>query len=738
MSRNVTPVPAGIRPDDLDPLEQALLDRIAALDPDAGGAGSPLSPIIAAELFEAQSTSRIVDHTARWLRSVHGLGYYTIGSAGHEANAAVALALRPTDPALLHYRSGGFYFGRATQVADQDPVGDVLRGMLARTTEPIAGGRHKVFGSAAMHIIPQTSTIASHLPRAVGLATSIGADGEATGRWPGDAVVVCSFGDASLNHSTAQGALNWAAHTAYRGGRVPILFVCEDNGLGISVPTPQGWVAASTAGRPGLRRVEVDGDDPGAVIAATTELAEGIRRDGRPALLHLHTVRYLGHAGTDVESAYRSAAARRADLDRDPILGTARALVAGGDCSGDDLVDWFLGEREATRARALELLDEPEFSSVDAIVAPLSPRSPAAVAERARIIGRSVPARGADAPGLTLAQSINDALRRILVANPQAILFGEDVAAKGGVYGVTRGLRREFGAERVFDTLLDEQSVLGLALGAGLNGWLPIPEIQYLAYLHNAEDQLRGEAASLAFFSQGQYRNPMVVRVAGYGYQRGFGGHFHNDNAVAVLRDIPGLIIASPSHPRDAGRMLMTCVAAAETDGTVCVFLEPIARYHTADLHEDGDGLWLDDGDDPSAPPTPEHVPVGSAAVHGGGVDGTIITWGNGCHLARRAQRRLRREHDERWRVVDMRWLAPMPVDDMLREANATGRVLVVDETRRSGGVGEGIVTELVEAGYRGELRRVAAVDTFVPLGAAADLVLVSEDQIIEAAVRSD
>jgi len=120
------------------------------------------------------------------------------------------------------------------------------------------------------------------------------------------------------------------------------------------------------------------------------------------------------------------------------------------------------------------------------------------------------------------------------------------------VYGLTRGLQRQFGPGRVFDTLLDEQTILGVALGGGVSGLLPVPEIQYLAYLHNAEDQIRGEAATLAFFSNGQYRNPMVVRVAGYGYQKGFGGHFHNDDAGAERRDIPGLVLASPSRPDDS------------------------------------------------------------------------------------------------------------------------------------------------------------------------------------------
>ncbi len=120
-----------------------------------------------------------------------------------------------------------------------------------------------------------------------------------------------------------------------------------------------------------------------------------------------------------------------------------------------------------------------------------------------------------------------------------------------------------------------------------------MPEIQYLAYLHNAEDQLRGEAASLQFFSTGQFRNPMVVRVAGLAYQKGFGGHFHNDDAIAVLRDIPGLVIAVPARGDDAAAMLRTCLAAADIDGSVCVFLEPIALYHTRDLYEPGDGGWL-------------------------------------------------------------------------------------------------------------------------------------------------
>jgi 2-oxoisovalerate dehydrogenase E1 component len=300
------------------------------------------------------------------------------------------------------------------------------------------------------------------------------------------------------------------------------------------------------------------------------------------------------------------------------------------------------------------------------------------------------------------------------------------------VYGVTRGLQRRLGASRVVDTLLDEQTILGLALGSGLSGLLPVAEIQYLAYLHNAEDQLRGEAASLPFFSRGAYRNPVVVRVQGLAYQKGFGGHFHNDNGLAVLRDIPGLVVACPAHPRDAPALLRTCLAAAAVDGTVSVVVEPIALYHERDLAVPGDGGWTATYAAPDRW-SAEHIPIGRARTWGAGRDLTIATFGNGLRMALRVAIGLRDEGIG-VRVVDLRWLAPLPVDDVLREGRVTGRLLVVDETRATGGISEGLITGLLEAGYDGRLARIAADDSFVPLGDAAALVLVSEQDVEDAA----
>ncbi|MFD6454412.1 transketolase C-terminal domain-containing protein, partial [Nocardia sp. NPDC060220] len=442
-----------------------------------------------------------------------------------------------------------------------------------------------------------------------------------------------------------------------------------------------------------------------------------------PVFLHLCTVRLGGHAGSDVEAAYRGPADIAADLARDPLLGTARYLIAAGAADAGDLLERY--ERIGARVRetADEVVHEARLDSAAAVIAPLAPIHPTAIREDVTRPGPSTPAPDSR---MTLAQAINHTLGELLTRDSDVLVFGEDVGRKGGVYGVTKGLRKRFGARRVFDTLLDEQSVLGTALGTGLAGFIPIPEVQYLAYVHNAADQIRGEAATLQFFSNGQYRNPMVVRIAGLAYQKGFGGHFHNDNSLAALRDIPGVVVAVPARADDAANMLRTCVSAARVDGRVCVFVEPIALYHTKDLHPD-DEAWL-------ASPATDHIPIGTARTYGDGTDLTIVTFGNGVPMSLRTANRLAAQGIHT-RVLDLRWLDPLPAADLLYHAEATGRVLVADETRRSGGVSESVFATLVDAGYQGALARVTSADSFIPLGPAADTVLLGESAI-EAAAR--
>jgi len=755
-------------------IDEFFLERVAAMGDghaqmtDADGYAAPPPDVLDA-LFFAQAQSRHLDFAAHWLQS-QGRGYYTIASAGHEGNATLGFATRVDDPALLHYRSGGFFAARAAKAAvpngrppqGLDPLRSVLLGLSAAAADPISGGRHKVFGDASLHVIPQTSTIASHLPRAVGLAYALG-QARATGwptPWPPDAIVVCSFGDASVNHSTAQGALNAAAYLRHRGLPVPLLFVCEDNGIGISTPSPPGWVERSLRRFPGIDYAAADGCNPPAALADVEAAVDGVRATRSPRMLHLATVRLLGHAGSDVETGYRSRRAITGDYERDPLLRTAALMICTGVMSPREVI----GRYEAIRARVMQaarsVLDEPSLPDREAVMRPLAlpsrdralltrwrPAAPPAARETAWG-GRLPESLGR----LTLAQAINAALADVLATHDAALLFGQDVAVKGGVYGVTRTLRKRFGSRRVFDTLLDEQTILGTALGAALAVFLPLPEIQYLAYLHNAEDQLRGEAASLRFFSDGQYQNPMVVRIAGFAYQKGFGGHFHNDNSIAVLRDIPGLVVCVPSHPADAPGLLRASVDLAQRDGRVCVVVEPIALYHERDLFETDDGQWTASyqppvayqpprdgrrrGDDPSAPTTFgfNDRAFGAVRLHGDGPDLLVVTFGNGVRMSLRAARRLA-EQNVRVTVMDLMWLSPLPEASLMEAAARFDTILVADETRASGGVAEAVLATLHDRSWRGRARRVTSSDSYIPLGPAADHVLLSERQIETAAL---
>ena len=729
--------------DRADIVHEAFLNRLAAADFPAAGEtvslqDAGLSREALAGIFRAQVLSRQLDRISRKLQA-RGQGFYTIGSSGHEGNAAIAAALRPSDPAFLHYRDAAFQIARARQVPGQTPLWDMLLSFTSSCEDPISGGRHKVLGSKALSIPPQTSTIASHLPKAVGAAYSIGLSRRLRPEhlaYPDDALAMCSFGDASLNHSTAQGALNTAGWTSYQGIALPLLFVCEDNGIGISVKTPDGWVAANLSQCPGLRYVACNGLDVVATYAATRETAEWVRRRRRPAALHMSCVRLYGHAGPDAQQVYLSKEEIEAAEANDPLLHTARRLIEEGICSADDILAIYdeTGERAARVAE--DAVTRPKLKTAADVMASIVPpartcaptNGPSAEA-RAETFG--APDMRAMAEPQHMAKLINMALTDLMLEHREIVLAGEDVGRKGGVYGVTQRLQQRFGPHRVIDTLLDEQSILGLAIGMGQNGFTPIPEIQFLAYLHNAEDQIRGEAATLPFFSSGQFANPMVVRIAGLGYQRGFGGHFHNDNSLAVLRDIPGIVVACPSNGYDAALMLRECVRLAREEQRVVVFVEPIALYMTRDLHEAGDGGWT------RTYPAPGEAAIGlgEVGVEGDGEDLAIVSYANGFHLSLQAQKVLAEQHGLNARIIDMRWIAPLPQQAILDATANCKKVLIVDECRRTGSQSEALMT-LFNERTRQPDSRLTAEDCFIATGPAYAATLPSRDAIVQAALR--
>jgi 2-oxoisovalerate dehydrogenase E1 component len=550
--------------------------------------------------------------------------------------------------------------------------------------------------------------------------------------------VLCSFGDASANHSTAQGAFNTAGWTAYQGVPLPLVFICEDNGIGISTRTPGGWIEASIGVRPGLRYFRCNGLDVLETYRVARDVAAFVRQRRRPAFLHFDCVRLYGHAGADVQTAYMSRAEIEADEANDPLLHTARSLIGQSVLTADQVLEIYTetGERAARVAEAA--IKRPRLRTAGDVMARLIPPGRACAATngpsaeaRAGAFGDS-DMRAMEQPQ-HMAKLINFALTDLMLEHREIVMAGEDIGPKGGVYGVTQRLHDRFGPARMINTLLDEQSILGLAIGLAHNGILPIPEIQFLAYLHNAEDQLRGEAATLPFFSNGQYANPMVIRIAGLGYQRGFGGHFHNDNSLAVLRDIPGIVIACPSNGLDAVHMLRECVRLAREEQRVIVFVEPIALYMTRDLHAPKDGLWTFAYPQPGAG---DPIPLGRIGRYGEGTEIAIISYGNGYYLSRQAERILSEAHGVAARLVDLRWLAPLDQDAILEAVKPCAHVLIVDECRITGSQSEALMALLIErARPAPSLRRIAAADSFIATGPAYGATLPSRDQIVDAAL---
>lgn len=689
----------------------------------------------AIELFDSQLKSRLLDLIARQLKE-KGLSFYTIGSSGHEGNAVFGHVFKHSDMAFLHYRSGAFYLQRAKQVTGCDGVKDILLSLVAAADDPISGGRHKVFGSLPLNIPPQTSTIASHLPKALGAALSITRAKELgiKANLAADSLIICSFGDASTNHASSQTTLNACSWISSQNYPLPIVFICEDNGIGISVPTPHNWIESSIRQRPGLNYISCDGLNIADIYLKAQQAAQIARNKKQPVFLHMRCLRLLGHAGSDIESQYHSQAEIERIESDDPLLHSARMLYQSGWMTQKAIIDLYQDNRSLIEAKAMEAIRLPRMSSALEVMASLTPKIqkkekyalPAAT-HREQIFGSAFSQLKMKR---NLCQQINFALTDLMAQYPNMLIFGEDVGKKGGVYRVTADLQARFGQRRVFDSLLDETTILGTAIGLAHNGFLPVPEIQFLAYLHNAEDQLRGEASTLSFFSNGQYQNPMVLRIASLAYQKGFGGHFHNDNSITVLRDLPGVIVACPSNGPDAAKMLRTALRLAHEEGRIVVFLEPIALYMTKDLHEAGDNGWLFDY------PSPEQViKLGEVGVYGKG-DTVILTYANGYYLSLQAAKLLKEQHNIAVKVVDLRWLSPLPAEAILREVAKAKRVLIVDEGRQSASLSEGLMTLLMEqASARLKIKRLTGADCFIPLGTAWQYLLPSRDSIIDAVV---
>ena len=688
-------------------------------------------------IFESQVISRHIDIYARELKD-KGECFYTIGSSGHEGNAVFGRLFPYSDIAFLHYRSAPFFLERSRQIPNSTPIHDTALSFMASSEDPISGGRHKVIGSEKLNIPPQTSTIASHLPKAVGTAFSIDRAKDLSlseGKLSNESMVLCSFGDASANHATALSAFNTACWISSQGGHVPIVFICEDNGTGISVPTDGKWIENNFSNRYGMEYLKADGLHLIDLIIQATKAQKICRIKRVPIFLHMKTDRLMGHAGSDVEVGYRDIKDIEEDERNDPLTHSARIMIENSCLTKEEVVSLYEKTRTQVRHVFENAISRPKLKKVSEVMASIvsnkhtrtRPKYPSKNL-REKTFGKEFSRTKLPHH---MGKLINYALTDILLQYSNTVVFGEDVAQKGGVYHVTADLYKQFGVRRVFNSPLDETSIIGFGIGLGHNGFVPIPEIQFLAYLHNAEDQLRGEAATLPFFSEGRFTNPMVLRIPGLAYQKGFGGHFHNDNSLTIFRDIPGLILAVPSNGSDAAKMLRTSVGQAHENGRIVIFIEPIALYMTRDLHTEKDGKWVN-----KYPDIKEEIALGEFKVYGTGRSLTIITYGNGLYLSLKAKKAIESKSKKKIKVIDLRWLSPIDFSKLIKAIGSCKKILIVDECRRTGCHGEEIYIKLDQSSKHDlNIKLHAAEDSFIPLGVSATVTLPSERSILNHAL---
>lgn len=701
------------------------------------------------DLLETQMMSRLLDIKSRSLRKINK-SFYTISSSGHEGMAVVGLVARLDDMAFLHYRDAAFMIQRSKKLAGQTILSDFLKSFMACSDDPISGGRHKVLGSKELFIPPQTSTIASHLPKAVGFALAIDRARHlkmTQAAVCSNAVSVCTFGDASLNHASAQTAINCAQWISYQNIPLPLVFICEDNKIGISVPTPTEWVKNSQSTQHSLQYFEANGLDLLETYHVTEKAFDYAREKRKPCFLRIKTVRLLGHAGSDIETSYRNQKQIEESEAKDPLLYSADLLIKNSILTKDQILKMYLNLEKRIDRIGISLMHKNPLLSSSQIMNSIVPtykkrNSPdiPTLDQRKTVFDKEWDILINQAH--PLGKLLNFALTDLMLQYPEVIMFGEDIAKKGGVYNVTAKLESRFGNRRVFNSLLDETCILGTAIGMAHNGFLPIPEIQFLAYFHNAQDQLRGEAATLSFFSAAQFTNGIVIRVAGLAYQKGFGGHFHNDNSISIFRDLPGVILACPSHGEDAVKMLRTCVKEAFEYGRVIIFLEPIALYPTRDIFVTGDNLWckrypLD---------LEESIPVGEFFVDPSSYGTThkklddicILSYANGYFLSQQARKILSNKyHVSTISLIDLRWPVGYNKEKLAMELSRFKYVLIVDECRQSGSLSEELMSFILERCTPcPRMKRLCGKDSFIPLGDAANLVLLQVDDIVDSCLR--
>lgn len=318
---------------------------------------------------------------------------------------------------------------------------------------------------------------------------------------------------------------------------------------------------------------------------------------------------------------------------------------------------------------------------------------------------------------LTMIQAITEALRTELKNDENVLVFGEDVGVNGGVFRATENLQKEFGEDRVFDTPLAESGIGGLAVGLSLQGFRPVPEIQFFGFIYEVMDSVSGQLARMRYRSGGRYSAPVTIRSP-------FGGgvhtpEMHADSLEGLMAQQPGLKVVIPSTPYDAKGLLISAIR----DNDPVIFLEHMKLYRSFRQE---------------VPEEEYTIPLGKADVKREGTDLSIITYGAMVQESIKAAEELAKEGHS-VEVVDLRTVSPLDIDTIIASVEKTGRAIVVQEAQKQAGIAANVVAEINERAILSldaPVLRVAASDTVFPFSQAETVWLPNYKDIIETATK--
>lgn len=614
--------------------------------------------------------------------------------AGQEAVPVGALAaLRQDDPVMATYRGHGWALESGITARE-------LLAELCHKADGINGGRS---GSALVmaperRFLGENSIVGAGLPIACGAALSSVVAGD-------QRVAIVSFGDGATSQGAVHEALVFAASR-----QLPVVFVCENNAWSEMTPTSSIVKVQRIARRAlgyGIAGVTVDGADPLVVRNAVAQAAERARMGEGPTLVECVLPRLWGHYNRDIEH-YRPKEDRARARERDPlVLLRARLIELPGGASAEEL----------------DGIDAAVVTEIEALVAEVSAMQAPDSAQARHHVSAAVKAKPRDNQGtvgetreLTYVQAVNHALRRELRDRPEVLVFGEDVGHAGGIFGASRDLQKEFGANRVFDTPIAESAILGAAVGASMTGHKPVVEIMWADFMLVALDQIINQAANVRYLTRGQVSAPLVVRTQ-QGATPGSCAQ-HSQCLETLLTHVPGLRVGLPSSAEDAYDMLRAAIA----DEDPCVIIESRALYQTKG----------------QVPLDATVSPVGGARVRVEGSDVVLVGWGSVVPKLIDASARLKEEGLSA-AVLDLRWLAPLDEDAIVQALrDCGGRLVVVHEANQTGGFAGEIITRLLEREDVPELqfRRVASLDSRIPASPVLQSAIVPDVARVVQAVR--